>query len=62
MEVGDKPASFVGSREWIGSYEVCIVVDQLYGVCNPIILQTTQVLLSLASQTHFRRSGSGLRD
>lgn len=45
VEVGDKPASFVGSREWIGSYEVCIVLDQLYEVSNPVKLQTTQVLL-----------------
>ena len=43
--MGDKPASFVGSREWIGSYEVCIVLDQLYEVSNPVKLQTTQVLL-----------------
>ena len=33
VEAGDKPASFVGSKEWIGSYEVCIVLDQLFGVC-----------------------------
>ena len=32
VEVGDKPLSFVGSRQWIGSYEASIVMDQLYKV------------------------------
>lgn len=32
VAVGDKPPSFVGSREWIGCYEASIVLDQLFGV------------------------------
>ena len=32
VAVGDKPSSFVGSKEWIGCYEASIVLDQLYGV------------------------------
>ena len=32
VNMGDKPQPFVGSREWIGSFEVCIVLDHLYGV------------------------------
>lgn len=32
MDVGDKPASFIGSREWIGSVEACLCVDQIFGV------------------------------
>lgn len=31
-ECGDKPTSFVGSKEWIGSFEVMIVIDSLYNV------------------------------
>ncbi|XP_074615685.1 ufm1-specific protease 1-like [Acropora palmata] len=37
VEVGDKPNSFVGSREWIGSFEACLCVDQTFGVCSKII-------------------------
>ena len=32
VEVGDKPQSFIGSKEWIGSFEACIILDHLYGV------------------------------
>ena len=32
VELGDKPLSFIGSREWIGSFEACLVLDYLYGV------------------------------
>jgi len=32
IQVGDKPESFFQSKEWIGCYEACIVLDQLYGV------------------------------
>ena len=32
VQVGDKPKSFFQSKEWIGCYEACIVLDQLYGV------------------------------
>lgn len=32
MSVGDKPASFLGSRRWIGSMEVSYVLDEVIGV------------------------------
>lgn len=32
VEVGDKPQPFIGSREWIGSFEACIILDHLFGV------------------------------
>lgn len=32
VRIGDKPPSFVGSREWIGSMEVGYVLDELFGV------------------------------
>ena len=32
VEMGDKPASFAGSKEWIGSVEVGLVIDQLFDV------------------------------
>lgn len=32
VTVGDKPPSFLGSREWIGTFEAALVLDQLYDV------------------------------
>lgn len=32
VRMGDKPAAFVGSTEWIGSLEVGYVLDELFGV------------------------------
>lgn len=32
VATGDKPADFVGSREWIGSFEVSTVLNHLLGV------------------------------
>jgi hypothetical protein len=32
VDMKDKPASFVGSREWIGAIEIQMCLDKLYGV------------------------------
>jgi len=32
VSLGDKPASFVGSKQWIGSTEVSFVLEALLGV------------------------------
>lgn len=37
MDVGDKQASFVGSRQWIGSIEVQAVLNQLLGITSKIM-------------------------
>lgn len=37
VDVGDKQASFIGSRQWIGSIEVQAVLDQLLGVTSKIM-------------------------
>ncbi|XP_076151109.1 ufm1-specific protease 2 [Alosa pseudoharengus] len=37
VDVGDKPAAFVGSRQWIGSIEVQAVLDQLLKVTSKIM-------------------------
>ena len=34
VECGDKPQEFVGSREWIGCFEACLVLDHLYSVSS----------------------------
>ena len=38
VDINDKPNTFVGSKEWIGSFEICLCLDQLYGVRIAIIL------------------------
>ncbi|CAL8332824.1 unnamed protein product [Lota lota] len=37
VDMGDKQASFVGSRQWIGSIEVQAVLDQLLGITSKIM-------------------------
>lgn len=37
VDIGDKPASFIGSRQWIGSMEVNFVLDSLLGVTCRIV-------------------------
>ncbi|XP_042503011.1 probable Ufm1-specific protease [Macadamia integrifolia] len=37
VEIGDKEASFVGSREWIGAIELGFVLDKLLGVSCKIM-------------------------
>jgi hypothetical protein len=37
FEMGDKPANFVGSNEWIGSTEVSYVIQKLIGVDSQIM-------------------------
>ena len=34
---GDKPQSFVGSRQWIGAIELSYVLDTLLGVASRVI-------------------------
>ncbi|KAG8226402.1 hypothetical protein J437_LFUL011940 [Ladona fulva] len=36
VSMEDKPSKFYGSRDWIGSYEVCLVVDELFGIPSKI--------------------------
>ncbi|XP_038055556.1 ufm1-specific protease 2-like [Patiria miniata] len=37
VDVGDKPANFVGSRQWIGSFEVSTVLNQLFAVSSKLL-------------------------
>lgn len=56
VSMGDKPPSFVGSREWIGSFEVCIVLDHLYGVsmhaCTLCTLIGLRIVIRLSLTYH----------
>ena len=35
--VGDKPSSFVGSKQWIGAIELGYILDTLLGVSSKVI-------------------------
>lgn len=37
VDVGDKPGSFVGGREWIGANECCYALERLTGVASRIL-------------------------
>jgi len=67
-DLKDKPNSFNGSRDWIGSFEVCLILDYLYDVPSKIIhapsIQTKgEVQHGLlnhveALRSHFQKFGS----
>ncbi|XP_072943093.1 ufm1-specific protease 1-like [Epargyreus clarus] len=57
----DKPNSFLGSREWIGSFEVCIVIDRLYDIpCKILHVKKGDELGTLVDtlKGHFEMFGS----
>jgi Ufm1-specific protease 2 len=37
VDVGDKPSTFVGSREWIGANECCYALERLTGIASRIV-------------------------
>lgn len=37
VDCGDKEAKFVGSKDWIGCFESCIIIDSLYDVPCKIV-------------------------
>lgn len=38
VKMGDKQTSFSGSKQWIGSFEICLFLDHRYGVGINVIL------------------------
>lgn len=62
VTVGDKPASFLGSKEWIGTYEAALVLEQLYDVpCRLVHARSGGTELEQAAQDlhqHFLTRGS----
>ncbi len=32
VEIGDKTENFIGSRDWIGSFEIAYVIDHLFKI------------------------------
>lgn len=61
VEMGDKPANFAGSKEWIGSVEVGLVIDQLFDVpCKILHSRSGHDLDSLFEEVflHFQQKRS----
>ena len=58
---GDKPASFVGSKKWIGSNEVGFVLNQLFGITCKMLFVSSGADLSFKGrelQHHFQTQGT----
>ena len=61
VDIGDKPESFIGSREWIGSFEVGYVLDELLNVtCKYMTLSQGRQLAEKGRelQRHFQTQGT----
>ncbi|XP_047522798.1 ufm1-specific protease 2 [Pieris napi] len=61
VKIGDKPSSFVGSKQWIGSTEVMFCLDTLIGVQSRILFANTgSELLTYTPELmhHFQQHGS----
>ena len=61
VNIGDKPASFTGSRQWIGSMEVSFCLQSLLGVESTILnVSSGAEMPSKARQIaeHFRTHGT----
>ncbi|KAJ7404751.1 ufm1-specific protease 2 isoform X5 [Pitangus sulphuratus] len=61
VDAGDKPAEFVGSRQWIGSIEVQLVLNQLFGITSKILFVRQGSELALQGRelaNHFKTEGT----
>lgn len=61
VNIEDKPNHFIGSRDWIGCFEACLVLDVLYGVpCKVIHIPSGQQLCKHIPELveHFCKLGS----
>ena len=61
VEVGDKPESFIGSRQWIGSQEVSYVLSHLYGITSKIMFVSSGADLANKGRElahHFTTNGT----
>ncbi|XP_038060358.1 ufm1-specific protease 1-like [Patiria miniata] len=61
VAMGDKPSSLIGSKEWIGSYEICICIDHFYDVpCKILHVSRGAELISKIPDLwqHFQDIGS----
>jgi hypothetical protein len=36
VSINDKPKEFIGSQEWIGAFEVCLIIGRLLKAMNEV--------------------------
>ncbi|CAH0590422.1 unnamed protein product [Chrysodeixis includens] len=61
VQLEDKPKSFLKSRQWIGSFEVCLVIDKLYDIpCKIVHVNHGDELQTIVDVlvNHFDKFGS----
>lgn len=61
VKIGDKPSSFLGSKQWIGSTEVMFCLETLLGIQSRIIFAHSGAELQSYSPElvyHFQKHGS----
>ena len=61
VDIKDKPKTFVGSRQWIGSLEVSFVLDTLLNVtCRVLNVQKGESVAEYAHDlaNHFKKHGT----
>ncbi|PNF30304.1 putative Ufm1-specific protease 2 [Cryptotermes secundus] len=61
VNIGDKPSSFVGSRQWIGSTEVSFCLESMLGVTSKILsVSSGEELSNVGGELayHFRIEGT----
>ncbi|KRZ55788.1 Ufm1-specific protease 2 [Trichinella nativa] len=60
-DIGDKPKSFVGTKQWIGSMELSYCIDHLLGItCRTLSLNSREELTDWAEELrrHFHSAGT----
>ncbi|XP_026741371.1 probable Ufm1-specific protease 1 [Trichoplusia ni] len=61
VQLEDKPKTFLKSRQWIGSFEVCLVIDKLYDIpCKIVHVNHGDELQTIVDVlvNHFDKFGS----
>lgn len=61
VDIKDKPKSFIGSRQWIGSMEISLVLDSLLNVvCRLLNVQVGESINDFAHElaNHFKKHGT----
>lgn len=59
--MGDKPPSFIGSSQWIGSTEVNYVLESMFGIhCRIMYVSSGEELAERGSELlmHFKTQGT----
>lgn len=61
VDIGDKPPSFIGSSQWIGSTEVNYVLESMFGIsCRIMCVSSGEELGEKGSELvmHFKTQGT----